>query len=961
MKGRRKHYLKQGIHQRNNPITQKELLPATENQNTNNSVIFPSYRHTHLLLGSTLLGMSAFSYYLNASNQGMADEVESNFLKNSTSLITQSVPAIAEIAAHAFTSLPITLGLIQYFSKTNTRLPLPLIGHVVYNLQPVDALPILPEHNFLEAAKKGRLTTLENLGKYVNINAQDNLGNTAAHLAILHISDIIVLESALKILIDLGDSFKTKNFKVLGGIWSSEILPKTPFDLLKENPDFNDLKIRLKDRISKRDAESIRRQEEQDRIDAERISKNASLEEDAKKQQGISELEKAIADGNVIAVREKKEFIIKATPEHHRKWLFESMKKDNLGIIEILLSENIVVNIVDENQNSLLHVAVNHSLITVTTLLKFNKYLPITKNNNLETPYHVAARSGLKEIIAAISDKDTTFSTNIDLRNNDGDTVLMVAMKNNHESLADSLLDKGASVWIVDNDGNYPLFLALEKQYDELAEKMVKRKASTTVVNNRGQDATKIGIQADSSYTIDLIKSSISINHQDKNGWTALVYSIVYNNYRAFTALLEHRDIDFDVVDKEGNSVIHLLIKMNQLESLKKVIEKKANINIVNKFGYSPIDLALMTKNVPITKLLIKNGAYLTHVIPVEIHTVKTIPLYCGFPSLSMNESNAEMAVALVENKHNNRGATCHAYILKQGERHKKYNTLDNVIFSNIKENVDETGLVASNYIYRNSLIQQSLRGIEALKTITMTPIEVLFLSGSEFNEAFSIAIQYNASLKEWRNSYSLTLSNIGNYLLKRKDNQEISSENSLKNYIDDIKKVYFFSEFPKNDVIIERIKTLEPTIKEHFDFIRKAFTQITSSVDAAFYRREGSTAKDLFDNANGIVTGGALTMLTFCYRKCRRKPQMPSESVNPNTSVNPQTPRNSSHIEQEPPLLAVTPPQLDYPNHNVNPDLLGDQQASSSFSPAQAPTPLPLAAANTPPKSKKQGKKKGK
>lgn len=58
-----------------------------------------------------------------------------------------------------------------------------------------------------------------------------------------------------------------------------------------------------------------------------------------------------------------------------------------------------------------------------------------------------------------------------------------------------------------------------------------------------------------------------------------------------------------------ANHEIFSLIKSNNIESVQQLIKQKANINIKNQDGYTPLHLAATGGNLNIAKLLINNGA----------------------------------------------------------------------------------------------------------------------------------------------------------------------------------------------------------------------------------------------------------------------------------------------------------------------------------------------------------------
>lgn len=76
----------------------------------------------------------------------------------------------------------------------------------------------------------------------------------------------------------------------------------------------------------------------------------------------------------------------------------------------------------------------------------------------------------------------------INVRNRDGETALMLAIKNGYDSVAELLMGHDASLEVCDNDGNTPLFYAVTYRRKHVAEKLLRQGLVLSDNTNRWGD-----------------------------------------------------------------------------------------------------------------------------------------------------------------------------------------------------------------------------------------------------------------------------------------------------------------------------------------------------------------------------------------------------------------------------------------------------------------------------------------
>ena len=97
------------------------------------------------------------------------------------------------------------------------------------------------------------------------------------------------------------------------------------------------------------------------------------------------------------------------------------------------------------------------------------------------------------------------------------------------------------------------------------------------------------------------------------------------------------------------NTVIFEAVRKNQLEIVKKLIEKGTDVNLQNKWGYAPLHVAASVaasmENFDIVLELLKNGAN-----PHLLNSVNETPIYIVMNNDRTKVINTELAIALISN-----------------------------------------------------------------------------------------------------------------------------------------------------------------------------------------------------------------------------------------------------------------------------------------------------------------------
>ena len=171
----------------------------------------------------------------------------------------------------------------------------------------------------------------------------------------------------------------------------------------------------------------------------------------------------------------------------------------NMTVIEALLKANVDVNYQDvESHICALHLACGIGNVALIKKLLEHNGNPYLKSRGGNSALHWLALNNKDDLtcISAILNH-TNYMININLKNDTGQTALMLAAMKNKQSMLKVLLDNGASISFKDNNGHTAMDYALNAscsnllQSFKLVEKITMRKLSKSKLSLNINDTKK--------------------------------------------------------------------------------------------------------------------------------------------------------------------------------------------------------------------------------------------------------------------------------------------------------------------------------------------------------------------------------------------------------------------------------------------------------------------------------------
>ncbi|XP_071145000.1 serine/threonine-protein phosphatase 6 regulatory ankyrin repeat subunit B-like [Mytilus edulis] len=280
------------------------------------------------------------------------------------------------------------------------------------------------------------------------------------------------------------------------------------------------------------------------------------------------------------------------------------------NIAEILIKNGAAVNKVDETGNTALLLACNKSYNEIAELLLENGADVNSPNIQGRASLYSAAKTGNTDLIKMlmIHDADVNFQTKT------GMSPIYKACMNNRLEAVKMLCSYKADINKCEKSGWSPLHIASYFNHKEIVSYICEQSdAVINRTNKEGQSPLHFACKNDNEELVKLLlKHGLSIYHCDERGFTSF-HTACYKGARNIAELLIEMGVAINQTDNSERTPLYIACQIGCIDVIKLLLKHGADVKKAGQFeseeGWTPLHVSAALGNTDIAKLLLQNKA----------------------------------------------------------------------------------------------------------------------------------------------------------------------------------------------------------------------------------------------------------------------------------------------------------------------------------------------------------------
>eukprot|EP00833_Pecoramyces_ruminatium_P018628 jgi/Orpsp1_1/1192660/evm.model.d7180000095049.1 len=206
-----------------------------------------------------------------------------------------------------------------------------------------------------------------------------------------------------------------------------------------------------------------------------------------------------------------------------------------------------------------------------------------------------------------IVDRLISKKADVNIKNKNNDTPLLLACRKGNESVVKSLIESGADVNSKNSSNETPLIIGCINKYESIVKLLIDHGAEVNVKYKYSETPLIIALKNESEAIIKyLIDKGANVNVKNLNCVTPLIIACWKKNLSIIEYLIEH---GADVNLKNIETPLIIVCRSGNEAIVKCLVEHGADVNTKNMNGETPITAALSSNNSYIKEYLIEKGA----------------------------------------------------------------------------------------------------------------------------------------------------------------------------------------------------------------------------------------------------------------------------------------------------------------------------------------------------------------
>ncbi|XP_067685531.1 serine/threonine-protein phosphatase 6 regulatory ankyrin repeat subunit A-like [Haliotis asinina] len=302
-------------------------------------------------------------------------------------------------------------------------------------------------------------------------------------------------------------------------------------------------------------------------------------------------------------------------------------------VFDVLVKQGADLSVVDEYGDNILHCACHGGSVEIANHILMQNIVDInSKGDEGMTPVLVAASEGEREVFDFL----VTQGADLLVTDEDGQTILHHACHGGNMEIVNYIrIQNIVDINSKDDEGMTAVLVAASLGNREVLDFLVRQGADMLVADNDGQNILHLACKEGNVEIVKYIltKKLLGINTKGIRGMPPVLQSAYYGKREVFDVLVK-QGADLSVVDKNGDSILHLACRRGNVEMVNDILTQKfVDINTKGYMGMPPVLLAVCFFNREVFEFLVKKGADLS---VVDKHGDNILHLVCRYGNMKI-------------------------------------------------------------------------------------------------------------------------------------------------------------------------------------------------------------------------------------------------------------------------------------------------------------------------------------
>ncbi|XP_071085033.1 serine/threonine-protein phosphatase 6 regulatory ankyrin repeat subunit A-like [Haliotis cracherodii] len=286
--------------------------------------------------------------------------------------------------------------------------------------------------------------------------------------------------------------------------------------------------------------------------------------------------------------------------------------KGQTEVFDELVRNRCDLSVVDDLGDNILHAACYSDNVSIVRDILSRKLVDInSKDYDGNTPLMVAAQKGNKKVFdLLVSNECDEFDVS-----DSGGNILHAACLSNDAVLVKEILLRGvADIESRDEDGATPVMLAAAQGHKEVFDLLVNQGCNLNVRNSDNHNILHAACSSDNAQIVeDILSRKIDhINSRTSNGLTAVMVAAA-NGQKKVYDLLARKGCDLSVVDYMGDNILHAACASDNVNFVNCILSRDlADIESRGENRLTPVMFAAVSGQRKVFDLLVRKGCDLS-------------------------------------------------------------------------------------------------------------------------------------------------------------------------------------------------------------------------------------------------------------------------------------------------------------------------------------------------------------